>query len=128
MTQITDTVEWKALQAHFEQMRGVHLRELFAAEPDRGTALTAEMDGLYLDYSKNRLTAETIDLLVALADKAGLRERIDAMFKGDKINVTEDRAVLHVALRAPADTQITVDGVDVVPQVHDVLDKMGVFA
>ena len=128
MTQITATAEWKALQAHFEQLRGVHLRDLFAEDPERGTALSAEVDGLYLDYSKNRLTAETIGLLVALAEKAGLRRRIDAMFRGDTINVSEGRAVLHVALRAPEDTHIEVDGVDVVPEVHTVVDQMGAFA
>ncbi|MGI9080624.1 MAG: glucose-6-phosphate isomerase [Acidimicrobiales bacterium] len=128
MTQITGTDEWAALEAHFARLGDVHLRDLFAAEGQRGTMLTAEADGLYLDYSKNRLTAETIDLLVALAEKAGLRNRIEAMFAGDKINVTEDRAVLHVALRAPEGTSIDVDGVDVVPEVHAVLDKMGAFA
>ncbi|MDQ6797666.1 MAG: glucose-6-phosphate isomerase [Actinomycetota bacterium] len=128
MTQITDTVEWQALQAHFESLRTVHLRAMFEADDDRGTALTAEVDGLYLDYSKNRLTSETIGLLVALAEKAGLRRRIDAMFAGDRINVTEDRAVLHVALRAPEGDHIEVDGVDVVPEVHAVLDQMGSFA
>ncbi|MEN3316247.1 MAG: glucose-6-phosphate isomerase [Acidimicrobiaceae bacterium] len=128
MTQITGTDEWAALEAHFARVGDAHLRDLFAADAQRGTALTVEADGLYLDYSKNRLTAETIDLLVALAEKAGLRDRIEAMFAGDKINVTEDRAVLHVALRAPAGTSIDVDGVDVVPEVHAVLDKMGTFA
>jgi glucose-6-phosphate isomerase len=128
MTQITGTDEWAALEAHFARVGDAHLRDLFAADAQRGTALTVEADGLYLDYSKNRLTAETIDLLVALAEKAGLRDRIEAMFAGDKINVTEDRAVLHVALRAPEGTSIDVDGVDVVPEVHAVLDKMGAFA
>ncbi len=128
MTQITDTAEWKAINAHFESLRAVHLRAMFEADEQRGETLHAEVDGLYLDYSKNRLTSETIGLLVALAEKAGLRERIDAMFRGDKINVTEDRAVLHVALRAPEGEHIEVDGVDVVPEVHAVLDKMGAFA
>ncbi len=128
MTQITDTGEWKALEAHFQSTRDVQLRALFNADSERGKTLTAEVDGLYLDYSKNRLTAETIGLLVALAERAGLRERIESMFRGDKINVTEDRAVLHVALRAPEGEQIEVDGVDVVPEVHAVLDKMGAFA
>jgi len=128
MTQITGTEEWKALDAHFKTLTDVHLRDLFDADGERGTTLTAEVDGLFLDYSKNRVTAETIALLVALAAKAGLGERIEAMFSGDKINVTEDRAVLHVALRAPEGTHIDVDGNDVVPDVHAVLDKMGAFA
>ncbi len=128
MTDITDSAEWKALKAHFEDVRDLHLRAMFGADQDRGTTLAAEVDGLYLDYSKNRLTSETIGLLVALAERAGLRDRIDAMFRGDKINVTENRAVLHVALRAPAGEHITVDGVDVVPEVHTVLDQMGDFA
>ncbi len=128
MTQITDTAEWKAVEAHYESVRALHLRAMFDADGKRGESLAAEADGLYLDYSKNRLTAETIGLLVAVAEKAGLRQRIDAMFRGDKINVTEDRAVLHVALRAPEGTHIEVDGVDVVPEVHAVLDKLGAFA
>jgi len=128
MTPITETGEWKALEAHFHTMRDVHLRTLFGADRERGRTLTAEVDGLYLDYSKNRLTSATIELLVALAEKAGLRDRIQSMFRGDKINVTEDRAVLHVALRAPEGDHITVDGVDVVPEVHAVLDRMGAFA
>jgi len=125
---ITGTPEWKALREHYRALRDVHLRELFDAEAGRGERLRVEFDGIYLDYSKNRLTAETIQLLISLAERAGLRERIDAMFAGEKINVTEDRAVLHVALRAPKGTRIRVDGVDVVPQVHAVLDKMARFA
>jgi glucose-6-phosphate isomerase len=125
---ITETDEWQALQKHFAAVGTAHLRDLFATDPARGTALTAEVDGLYLDYSKNRVTAETISLLIALAERAGLRARIDAMFAGEKINVTEDRAVLHVALRAPKGARIEVDGVDVVPEVHAVLDKMATFA
>jgi glucose-6-phosphate isomerase len=125
---ITDTVEWKALRGHFDEMKGVHLRDLFAADAKRGEVMTLEVDGLYFDYSKNRLTAETIELLVALAVRSGLRERIDAMFAGEKINVTEDRAALHVALRAPEGEHIVVDGEDVVPGVHAVLRKMGAFA
>ncbi|MDQ6928715.1 MAG: glucose-6-phosphate isomerase [Actinomycetota bacterium] len=128
MPRINETEEWKALAAHFADLGESHLRELFNDDPKRGEALTAEVDGLYLDYSKNRLTAETIRLLVALAERAGLRARIDAMFRGDKINVTEERSVLHVALRAPRDEVIEVDGVNVVPEVHAVLDKMGAFA
>jgi len=120
--------EWAALHAHFLAHRDDHLRELFAADPQRGTTLVAEAGDLFLDYSKNRLTAETIALLVALAEASGLRGRIDAMFAGDKINVTEDRAVLHVALRAPSDERIVLDGVDVVPEVHEVLGRMEIFA
>ncbi|HUQ64283.1 MAG TPA: glucose-6-phosphate isomerase [Acidimicrobiales bacterium] len=128
MRRIADTDEWKAVAAHFEAMRHVHLRELFNDDPKRGEALTAEFDGIYLDYSKNRLTAETIGLLVALAKRAGVAERRDAMFDGEKINVTENRAVLHVALRTPRDGVIEVDGVNVVPEVHEVIDRMGSFA
>ena len=119
---------WAALERHYEQVRDVHLRTLFAEDPERGERLALEAAGLYLDYSKNRVTDETIRLLLGLADEVGLRERIDAMFRGEKINVTEDRAVLHVALRAPRDRSIVVDAVDVVPQVHAVLDKMADFA
>jgi glucose-6-phosphate isomerase len=128
MSQISDSSEWKALGAHFEQVQDLHLRELFADDPQRGEKMTLEVDGIYLDYSKNRLTAETLDLLLALAERAGLRQRIDAMFAGEKINVTEDRAVLHVALRAPEGEHTLVDGVDVVSHVHAVLDKMARFA
>jgi glucose-6-phosphate isomerase len=128
MTPITATSEWKALQAHYEQVEHAHLRELFAQDPNRGEAMTLEVDGLYLDYSKNRITDETLRLLVALAERAGLRQRIDAMFAGEKINVTEDRAVLHVALRAPETEHFILDGKDVVPDVHAVLRKMATFA
>ena len=128
MTAIDKTPEWEALLAHYEAHRSDHLRQLFAADADRGTTLVTTAGDLFLDYSKNRLTAETIALLVELANAAGLRARIDAMFAGEKINVTEDRAVLHVALRAPANEHITVDGVDVVGQVHQVLGKMEIFA
>ncbi|MBO0732646.1 MAG: glucose-6-phosphate isomerase, partial [Acidimicrobiaceae bacterium] len=110
---ITGTREWEALLNHYEQMRTEHLRDLFAADPTRGEALTLDAADLHLDYSKNRLTAETIRLLVAVAERAGLRDRIDAMFAGEHINVTEDRAVLHVALRAPAGERIVTSGVDV---------------
>src|SRR5262249_53370714 len=106
----------------------VHLRDLFAADPQRGERLALEAVGLYLDYSKNRVDGETLRLLVALAEECGLRRRIDAMFAGEKVNVTEHRAVLHVALRAPPDAVIRVDGENVVPQVHAVLDKMGDFS
>ena len=119
---------WKALEAHAQQVRGLHLRRLFADDPKRGERLTAEAAGIYLDYSKNRVTDETLRLLVRLAEECRLRERIDAMFRGDKINVTEGRAVLHVALRAPRGQVILEDGKDVVPQVHHVLDKMSGFA
>ena len=125
---ITDTPEWHALEQHFEEVRDTHLRDLFAADPQRGERLTVEGEGLYLDYSKNRVTDETLRLLLELARRAGLRERIDAMFRGDKINVTEDRAVLHTALRAPEDATIVVDGENVVPQVHAVLRKMADFS
>jgi glucose-6-phosphate isomerase len=124
---LTERPAWKALAAHQKKIRDVHLRELFAADPKRGERLTAEAVGIFLDYSKNRITDETLALLVQLAGECGLRERIDAMFRGDKINVTEDRAVLHVALRAPRSASIVVDGENVVPGVHAVLDRMTDF-
>ncbi|HXE09245.1 MAG TPA: glucose-6-phosphate isomerase [Acidobacteriaceae bacterium] len=119
---------WKALGAHAQKIQQRHLRELFAKDAARGTRMTAEADGIFLDYSKNRVTDETLQLLVQLAKESGLRERTEAMFTGEKINITENRAVLHVALRAPKDEQIFVDGVDVVPEVHAVLDKMAAFS
>ena len=119
---------WSALQAHYAAIRETHLRELFAADPERGERFTAEAAGVFLDYSKNRISAETLNLLLALAEASGLRARIDAMFAGEKINVSENRAVLHVALRAPRGAVIDVDGKNVVPDVHAVLDKMGAFA
>jgi glucose-6-phosphate isomerase len=119
---------WRQLAAHYREVAGLHLRELFAGDPQRGTRLTAEGAGLFLDYSKNRLTDETLRLLVQLAEECALRERIGAMFSGQKINVTEDRAVLHVALRAPRGASIRVDGVNVVPEVHAVLERMAAFA
>src|SRR5712692_4214520 len=125
---LTARPAWKALEAHHEKVRDLHLRTLFAQDPKRGERLIAEAAGLYLDYSKNRITDETLDLLLQLAEESGLRARIDAMFGGEKINVTENRAVLHVALRAPRGTSIIVDGDNVVPQVHAVLDKMSDFA
>jgi glucose-6-phosphate isomerase len=125
---LTARPEWKALENHYETVRGVHLRTLFAGDPSRGERLTAEGAGIFLDYSKNRVTDETIALLVRLAESSGLRERIDAMFGGLRINVTENRAVLHVALRAPRSTSITLDGTDVVPEVHTVLDAMADFS
>ncbi len=119
---------WRQLAAHYREVAGLHLRELFADDPQRGTRLTAEGAGIFLDYSKNRLTDATLRLLVQLAEECALRERIGAMFSGQKINVTEDRAVLHVALRAPRGASILVDGVNVVPEVHAVLDRMAAFA
>ena len=119
---------WKALEGHYEKMRGRHLRELFADDSGRGERMTVEAAGVYLDYSKNRITDETLRLLLLLAEQSGLRARIEAMFRGDKINITEKRAVLHVALRAARGTSILVDGVDIVPQVQAVLDKMADFA
>ena len=119
---------WKALTAHAATLKPQHLRDLFKADPARGTRYTAEADGLFLDYSKNRITDETLKLLIALAEQSGLKEHIEAMFTGQKINVTENRAVLHVALRAPKSESIVVDGEDVVPAVHDTLEKMSAFA
>ena len=125
---LTSRPAWKALQAHHDEVRQLHLRELFAKDAKRGERLAIEAAGLYLDYSKNRITDETLKLLVQLAEESGLRARIDAMFRGEKINITENRAVLHVALRAPRDASIVVDGENVVPEVHAVLDKMAPFA
>ena len=125
---LTQLAAWKALEAHYKKIRKLHLRKLFAKDPQRGERLTAEAVGMYLDYSKNRITDETVRLLLQLAHESGLRSRIDAMFRGEKINVTEKRAVLHVALRAPKGQSIIVDGEDVVPQVHAVLDKMAAFS
>ncbi len=124
----TSTEQWKSLREHRDRVKGVHLRDLFAEDPDRGTTMTLEAADLYLDYSKNRLTSETVRLLVALAERVGLRGRIDQMWAGEHINVTEDRAVLHVALRAPRDQVIETGGRNVVPDVHAVLDKMADFA
>ncbi len=125
---LTQRNAWKALQAHYTKVRELHLRQLFAEDPKRGERMTAEAAGLFLDYSKNRVTDETLKLLIQLADESGLRDRIDAMFRGDKINITENRAVLHIALRAPRGAAITVDGENVVPGVHAVLDKMAEFS
>ncbi|MDX6552080.1 MAG: glucose-6-phosphate isomerase, partial [Gaiellales bacterium] len=119
---------WRALERHRDEMEGAHLRRLFADDPSRGERLTAEGAGLLLDYSKNRVTDVTIGLLLGLAKERGLGDRIEAMFRGERINVTENRPVLHVALRAPRDTSIVVDGVDVVAQVHEVLDRMAAFS
>ena len=125
---LTERPAWKALEAHFQKVGALQLRQLFADDPDRGKRMTAEAAGIYLDYSKNRITDETIKLLLQLAEESGLRTRIDAMFRGEKINSTENRAVLHVALRAPRGTSIVVDGHNVVPDVHEVLDKMADFS
>ena len=125
---LTELKAWKALEAHHQQVGSLHLRDLFASDADRGTRLTVEALGLFFDYSKNRITDETITLLIELAEESGLKAHIDAMFRGDKINFTEGRAVLHVALRAPKGESIVVDGVDVVPEVHEVLDRMAAFS
>jgi glucose-6-phosphate isomerase len=125
---LTERPAWKDLERHSKEARKQHLRELFAADPERGKRMTAEAAGIYLDYSKNRITDQTLALLLQLAEESGLRTRIDAMFRGEKINRTEDRAVLHVALRAPLGTSIVVDGKDVVPEVHDVLQRMAAFS
>ena len=128
MATILDSAEWRALQAHFETIAEAHLRDLFAADPERGTTLVVSAGDLYLDYSKHRLTAETIALLADVARRAGVEALRDAMFRGDRINVTEDRSVLHVALRMPRGAQLVVDGVDVVAEVQEVLDRMAAFA
>jgi len=125
---LTQRKAWKALQAHHTKIKELHLRQLFGEDPKRGERMTAEAAGLFLDYSKNRITDETLKLLIQLAEESGLRDRIEAMFRGDKINITENRAVLHVALRAPKGASIVVDGTNVVPEVHAVLDKMADFS
>lgn len=127
-TALTQKEAWHALSEHYQAIQTVHLRTLFAEDGERGERLSLSALGIYLDYSKNRITDETINLLVALAEESGLRERIDAMFRGEKINATEHRAVLHIALRAPRDGEIWVDGQNVVPDVHEVLDRMSDFA
>jgi glucose-6-phosphate isomerase len=134
MTKATETLSlthlpaWKALQAHYHKIKDTHLRRLFADDPKRGETFASEGAGIYLDYSKNRITGETTRLLVKLAEECGLRERIDAMFRGEKINITEKRAVLHVALRMPRDQTVVVDGENVVPKVHGVIDRMADFS
>jgi glucose-6-phosphate isomerase len=128
LTPLRERSAWKELSAHYDQIRGTHLRDLFATDPRRGERLTLDACGIYLDYSKNRVTYDTIRMLLQLADESGLRERIDAMFAGEKINVTEDRAVLHVALRAPRKAKLSDDGIDVASAVHEVLGRMGEFA
>jgi glucose-6-phosphate isomerase len=125
---LTQRAAWKALVAHHEKIQNTPLRSLFSDDPQRASRFTIEAAGLFLDYSKNRITEETRKLLLQLAEESGLRERRDAMFRGEKINVTENRAVLHVALRAPKGEKIVVDGQDVVPAVHEVLDKMAAFS
>jgi glucose-6-phosphate isomerase len=124
---LRDSPAWRALAAHAEEMQGTHLRDLFAGDPERADRLTGEAAGIFLDYSKNRVTDETLRLLVELAEQAGVAGRRDAMFAGERINVTEDRSVLHVALRMPRDRSLVVDGVDVVAEVHAVLDRMAAF-
>src|ERR1700722_6618103 len=119
---------WALLEKHYQKLKAMHLRQLFANDRERGESLAVEAAGLYLDYSKNRITDETLKLLLQLAREAGLRDHIDAMFRGDKINVSENRSVLHVALRAPRDATIIHDGRNVVPDVHAVLDRMGDFS
>ncbi|RPI09297.1 MAG: glucose-6-phosphate isomerase, partial [Zetaproteobacteria bacterium] len=125
---LTGRPAWKALETHYRQLRDVHLRQLFADDPDRGERFVLDAAGLRLDYSKHRITDETIRLLASLAAECDLAGRRDAMFRGDKINATEQRAVLHVALRAPREAVIRVDGTNVVPEVHAVLDRMTEFA
>src|SRR4029079_1429649 len=125
---LTTRAAWKALAAHYSQVRHLHLRTLFADDSTRGERMAVEAVGIHFDYSKHRITDETLTLLLQLAEESGLQARIDAMFRGDKINVTEKRAVLHVALRAPRDASIVVDGTNVVPEVHAVLDRMADFA
>ena len=119
---------WKALEQHYAEIRGLHLRELFADDPGRAERLAAEAAGLYLDYSKNRVTDETLRLLISLAQESDLEERRDMMLRGDRINVSENRSVLHVALRMPKGSTLVVDGVDVVAEVHEVLDRMAAFS
>ena len=127
-TPVSTSATWSALTEHFESVKGSTLREMFAEDPSRAQRYSLEAVGLFVDYSKNRFSDETLRLLLTLADESGLRSKIDAMFRGDKINITEDRSVLHVALRAPKTESIIADGVDVVPEVHAVLDKMSGFA
>ena len=127
-TPLSERKAWKALAAHHNKIHARHLRQLFADDPDRGKRLTAEAAGIYLDYSKNRVDDETMQLLIKLAKECGLSERIDAMFRGDRINVTEKRAVLHTALRAPASEQLVVDGHDIVPEIQAAIERMAIFS
>src|SRR5262245_61197011 len=125
---LRERTAWTALETHYGEIRDLHLRDLFADDATRGERLTAEGAGLYLDYSKNRIADETVALLIQLAEESGLAERTEAMFRGDPINTTEDRSVLHVALRMPKGASLVVDGVDVVANVHEVLDRVGALA
>src|SRR5215831_364370 len=125
---VVERPSWTALESHYQELSKLHLRDLFSEDSKRGERMTAEAVGLYLDYSKNRITDKTLELLFRLAEESGLQSRIDAMFRGEKINVTENRAVLHTALRAPRDASIVVDGENVVPKVHVVLDEMADFS
>src|SRR5882757_747236 len=127
MKPLTARKTWKTLEDHHKKIHREHLRTLFEKDPERGERLTAQAAGIFLDYSKNRITNETVRLLIQLAEESGLQSRIGAMFRGEKINITENRAVLHIALRAPKEASIVVDGKNVVPQVHAVLDKMTAF-
>src|ERR1700753_4495762 len=128
VTPLRERKAWQALERHYDEIAGRHLRDLFAEDPGRGERLTAEAPGIYLDYSKNRITDETLRLLIELASESGVPERRDAMFRGEHINVSEDRAVLHVALRMPATASLTVDGQDVIADVHAVLGRMREFS
>src|ERR1700759_5590428 len=128
VTPLRERKAWQALQRHYDEIAGRHLRDIFAEDPGRGERLAAEGAGLYLDYSKNRITDETLRLLVELAEESGVAERRDAMFRGDHINGGENRAVPHVALRMPAGTELVVDGQDVVAEVHEVLGRMRDFS
>src|SRR6187397_2120530 len=128
MTPLRQRAAWAALERHYAEIGEAHLRDLFAQDATRGERMAAEGAGIYLDYSKNRITEQTLRLLLQLADESGLRERTEAMFRGDRINTTENRSVLHVALRMPKGTSLVVDGVDVVADVHEVLDRMADFA
>ena len=127
MSELRSRPAWRALEKHYEERRDLHLRDLFAEDSERGERLVAEGAGLYLDYSKNRVTDETIGLLMQLAEQSQLPARIKAMFRGERINVSEDRSVLHVALRMPKGASLVLDGVDVVAEVHGVLDRMAAF-
>jgi glucose-6-phosphate isomerase len=128
VSELREAPAWGTLQAHYEEIKGAHLRDLFAADPERGERLVADGAGLFLDFSKNRINDETLMLLGELARQRGVEERREAMFRGEHINVSEDRAVLHVALRMPRSRSLVVDGVDVVKEVHETLDRMGGFA
>src|SRR3954470_6644964 len=125
---VSGSAEWQAVQGHAEKFSSVHLRELFDSDPRRGERFTAQVADLYVDFSKNLITDEVLTALTALADRAGLRQRTAAMFAGEHINTTEDRAVLHTALRLPRDATLVVDGQDVVTDVHEVLDRMAAFS